>query len=506
MLDAFSEAGKPLDTATLVVEGASAHGYWRARDASELYVIALRGVLPGATVSAFANRSVAYPTRTARTVDGLDHWEVEVGGVRGTLRVPRERVHKLPAAKDAPALAERAHVKKVIPTLKDASVAGAGTTIELERPLAHAYDASTVQVNLNVVAAAQGVPVVAPIGSGDPRVPHQSFPVPSAIAAIDPEAAASPPAGAGSAAASGPQASLQVFVGGQPWTPVDSLQQAGPHDQVYTVRPNPDGTATVQFGDGRQGARLPAGRENVVASYIQGGGDAGEAAAGALIQPLDRPQLVSAVHNPTSALVPPIPGAAPLRLAAVRALDRLVTVDDYADAARAYAGVASATVDLVGSSAGRALVVTVVREPKAPKDLAERVAAALGPAAASGTPVRVVEADVVRLAARITIVGEGTRLAAQVSAALDGLAARAPGVPLFATEVLAAATALPGVVAASIDSWHRPSMLPQSGDSQLAARAHWPPGAPAPDPAELLVLDGHALELSVTAPAPIPTV
>ena len=511
VLDAFAEAGKPLDTATLVVAGDSVHGYWRARDASRLYVIALRGVSPGATVSAFANRSVAYPTRTAHTADGLDRWEVEVAGVQGTLRAPHGRVHTLPAANDAPAFAERVRVAKVIPTLGDANVAGAGTTLELEQPLARLYDASTVQVNLNVVAAAQGVPVVTPLGSGDPRVPHQSFAVPSAVAAIDPEAGASPsggagtPAGAGSSAVSGPQSSLQVFVGGQPWTRVTSLQQAGPRDQVYAVRTNPDGTATAQFGDGRHGARLPAGRENVVASYIQGGGDAGEAAAGALIQPLDRPQLVSAVHNPTSALVPPIPGAAPLRLAAVRALDRLVTADDYADAARAHAGVASATVDLVGSSAGRALVVTVAREPKAPKDLAERVATALGSAAASGTPVRVVEAHVVRLAARITIIGSGTRLAAHVSAALDGLAARAPGVALFATEVLAAATAVPGVVAANVDGWHRLSMLPESGDSQRAARAHWRPGAPAPDPAELLVLDGHALELSVTAPAPVAT-
>lgn len=50
-----------------------------------------------------------------------------------------------------------------------------------------------------------------------------------------------------------------VLISGQAWTQVSSLIGAGPHDPVYAIRTTADGAAEVQFGNGRQGRRPPAG-------------------------------------------------------------------------------------------------------------------------------------------------------------------------------------------------------------------------------------------------------
>ena len=158
-----------------------------------------------------------------------------------------------------------------------------------------------------------------------------------------------------------------MYVNGSPWTAVPSLTTAGPSDTVYVQRQNTDGSATVSFGDGVHGARLPGGQNNVVATYLQGGGPATEVAPGALLQALvDRPQLVTAVHNPLPALLPSLPPADQARLAAVRRLDRTVTLQNYEDLVLSKPGVASARVDVLAGPLGRALVISVALAPDAP--------------------------------------------------------------------------------------------------------------------------------------------
>lgn len=60
--------------------------------------------------------------------------------------------------------------------------------------------------------------------------------------------------------------SQTVYVGGQAWTEVSSLADAGPTDDVYTVD---DSTGKITFGDGTHGA-IPASGAQVTASYISG--------------------------------------------------------------------------------------------------------------------------------------------------------------------------------------------------------------------------------------------
>jgi predicted phage baseplate assembly protein len=103
----------------------------------------------------------------------------------------------------------------------------------------------------------------------------------------------------------------------------------------------------VVFGDGKYGARPATGIENIKAVYRSGIGKGGNVKAGQITLPITRPLGVKEVVNPLRASG----GAnkesrdmarrnAPL---AVMALDRLVSISDYADFARTFAGIAKAS-------------------------------------------------------------------------------------------------------------------------------------------------------------------
>ena len=64
------------------------------------------------------------------------------------------------------------------------------------------------------------------------------------------------------------------------------LRDSGPADAHYQVRPSEDGTLWIEFGDGRNGRRLPTGGNNVLITYRQGVGAAGNLPAGSLLRPV----------------------------------------------------------------------------------------------------------------------------------------------------------------------------------------------------------------------------
>lgn len=108
---------------------------------------------------------------------------------------------------------------------------------------------------------------------------------------------------------------------------------------------------TVQFGDGVNAARLPTGVENIRAEYRTGLGQRGNVASGQINQLLGAPLGVKKVINPLAARGGADPESrdlaqlhAPL---AVTAMDRLVSVQDYEDFARTYAGIGKASASLL---------------------------------------------------------------------------------------------------------------------------------------------------------------
>jgi uncharacterized phage protein gp47/JayE len=80
---------------------------------------------------------------------------------------------------------------------------------------------------------------------------------------------------------------VQVYVGQgvafTTWTYVDSLLEWGPVDQVYTVELNADGTTSIVFGDGYNGA-IPAPQQLISASYRISSGAAGNIRAGQITE------------------------------------------------------------------------------------------------------------------------------------------------------------------------------------------------------------------------------
>ncbi|HUN79651.1 MAG TPA: hypothetical protein VMU32_12055 [Solirubrobacteraceae bacterium] len=482
LADAIAAAGVTLAPAQTLVEGSAAGGGWVLRSETTVQLIALRGDGSRSWAVVSEPQVTLYPTAQFTSSGEVQRWPVLVEGREGAIHARPEQVVLVPADRAAPSFAENVVVSSVrtSPT--------AGSVLRLRQPLAHVYDPATVLVNLNVASAAQGQVVSVPIGSGDPDAIHQSFAIPSPVAAVGPTP---------SAPGAPLQSTLGIAVSGEPWRETASLESCGPEDRVYVAWHNADGTATVHFGDGVHGARLTLGHDNVVATYVQGGGPAGEVAPGALIQPLDRPPLVTAVHNPEPARLPPVATAAAGRVAAMHALDGLVTLGDYEDLALGQAEVTSAAAQLVG---GRALVVTIAASGGASARLVRSVQASLGTKTAGGLPVRVLAARVVPVQADVEVIAADASCEDGVLGELSGLGAERPGEPLRAARVLSAATAAPGVRAAAVRRWSRPGAGRASPAAIPAAGASWPADAPAPRAAELLRISPETLRVQIAKP------
>ncbi|WP_247828949.1 putative baseplate assembly protein [Arthrobacter antioxidans] len=214
--------------------------------------------------------------------------------------------------------------------------AGADTRLFFSKPLAHSYDRIGLTVYANVAAAAHGEAAAEVLGSGDASQPFQAFTLKKSPLTYRVQAGA--PNGATS--------TLQVRVDGVLWTESRSFYGHGPQEPVYTTVTAGDGSTTVRFGDGVTGRRLPTGRGNVTADYRHGLGAAGNVSAGTITTLLDRPLGLKSVLNllPAAGGAEPEPAEALRRNApnTVRTFGRIVSLRDFEDAAREYAGIAKA--------------------------------------------------------------------------------------------------------------------------------------------------------------------
>lgn len=219
--------------------------------------------------------------------------------------------------------------------LADVTHVGGHTHLMLKGGLEFSYQRPSVRVNANVAAATHGEAITEPLGSGDTRQPNQAFKL-----AKPPLTFVSAPAATGSAT------TLSVRVDDIEWKEVAALYDAGPRDEVYQTRIDDDGTTRLVFGDGLHGKRLPSGNLNVRASYRSGMGHDGEVDEETLSLLKTRPLGVRGVTNAS-----PAAGAADAETRdeaktrapqSVRTLGRVVSLTDYEDFARAFAGIGKA--------------------------------------------------------------------------------------------------------------------------------------------------------------------
>ena len=102
------------------------------------------------------------------------------------------------------------------------------------------------------------------LGSGDPLAIHQELVLSRSPLTYLAEA--------GPHSVNGYRSTLRIRVDGIEWTEVPSFYGRAPGARVFVTREDDEQKTHVRFGDGEQGARLPAGVDNVVADYRYGSG------------------------------------------------------------------------------------------------------------------------------------------------------------------------------------------------------------------------------------------
>lgn len=210
------------------------------------------------------------------------------------------------------------------------------TALLLVTPAVYSYKRDTLTIYGNVVKGTHGETTNETLGSGDGSQAMQSFVLKQPPLTFVP-----------APTAEGVESTLQVYVNNVEWHEADSLAGLEPRDRKFTTKTDDADNTTVIFGNGKEGARLPTGVLNVNATYRRGIGKGGNVRADQISLLQTKPLGVKSVINPQRASG----GAdredrdqarenAPL---AVMALDRLVSVQDYSDFTRTFAGIAKAS-------------------------------------------------------------------------------------------------------------------------------------------------------------------
>jgi hypothetical protein len=357
-----------------------------------------------------------------------------------------------------------------------------GFSLTLRTPLQHNYNRESLKIFANVARATHGDTRKEVLGSANANQSHQQFALRQGPLTFTP-----------APTATGGQSTLKVRVNDILWDEVPTLNGLTPRDRVFTAHEGPDGKMIVQFGDGQSGARPPSGDENISATYRVGLGTAGNVKTDQLRVLLTRPLGVRGVSNPQ----PSAGGAdredvADARQNAPRTvltLDRIVSLRDYEDFARAFGSVAKARADWLRDGTRGIVYVSVVgaHGSKMDEDSLKRLRLAVNDARDPAQNVRVetTAAKLFKIAVRL-VVSRGYRdevVLEDARAALClafGLKGRDFGQDVTESDVLGLLQLVNGVEAANFEK-------PFPNGRLTAALAQWEGGDI--KPAELLMLD-----------------
>jgi predicted phage baseplate assembly protein len=308
---------------------------------------------------------------------------------------------------------------------------------------------------------------------------------------------------------SGAESTLQVRVNDILWHEVPTLYGRNSDEPVYVTRTDDDSKTTIQFGDGKTGSRLPTGQENITATYRQGIGLAGMVKAGKLSLLMTRPLGVKGVNNPLDAIGAQNPESlsearrnSPLT---VLTLDRIVSLQDYEDFARAFSGIAKALATWTWTGQVRGVFLTVAGYNATPvpekSPTYEKLLAAMQKAGDPYISLRVQSylPAPFRIAAKVKVDPDyvAEKVLANVRSSLlsyfsfDG---RNLGQPVTKSEAIAQIQSIPGVVAVDLDKLYRVGEAAILNDRLIAASPQ--PGADGTiTPAELLTLEPDLLDV-----------
>lgn len=264
-----------------------------------------------------------------------------------------DEVTYTPALDDDDSIAELATLHELH------SVGGQPATLIFETALENIFDRNTVKIYGNVASVSHGETRQEILGSGDGAQSLQSFTLKNKPLTYIP-----------SVRSSGSETTLRVRVNDVLWKESDTLYEARNKDQVMVTRHADDGSVTVQFGDGQSGSRLPTGVENVSAEYRVGIGLEGQVRAGQLSLLLQAPLGVKSVVGPLPAAGAADPESrddarqnAPIP---ILAMGRVVSLSDFENFARAFAGIGKAQADWIWNGRRRFVHLTVASQDGSP--------------------------------------------------------------------------------------------------------------------------------------------
>jgi predicted phage baseplate assembly protein len=342
----------------------------------------------------------------------------------------------------------------------DQSIAGdtTHTTLLLATNTAYSYKRDqNLTIYCNVVKATNGGTKNETLGDGDGSQALQSFtlkqPPLTFVAAPNP---------------SGVDSTLQVYVNNVQWHEVDTLAGLGPKARAFVTETDDSDNTTVIFGNGEQGARLPTGVQNIVSVYRSGIGQPGNVDAQQISLLQTRPLGVKSVINPLGASggadrenIDQARGNTPL---AVLALDRLVSVEDYASFSRTFAGIGKAASTRISDGRRELVEITIAGADDAPidttSDLYQNLLLALVSLGDPALPVQVDLRELVVLTTSVNIkiqpdyqwdpVSQAVR-----AAMLDafGFEKRSLGQPALLCELIALIQNVPGVAYLDVDAF-----------------------------------------------------
>jgi hypothetical protein len=430
----------------------------------------------------------AFPPATDTATSNLLWSVLTVTGQPGTLSVPTGSFTLQPSASSDPVAGEAA----VLSNVAVQNAQGATTALTFNAALTRIYDAPTVTVNANAVEATHGETTQEILGSGDASNPALEF-----------QLKQSPLTYVSASTATGIQSTLQVRVNNLLWSEVANFLNSAPADRAYVTIPNSAAGPTVEFGNGANGALTPTGQSNIQAQYRKGIGLAGMVAPGQLTQPLDRPQGLQSVTNPSAATGGADPASpADARLSAplpTLTLDRVVSLEDYQNFTLNFGGIALALASWTWFGTTRGIFLTVAGEGgsvlNSNDNVVQNLVLALQTYGLPYMPVQVVSYEPVlfEIAMQVKVDSptyDPTLVVAQVWQSLSAAFAfgqMQPGQSVAASYAVQLAQQVPGVIAVNLTALNR-SGDPPGVQYILCASGPQPTLSP-PAGAEILLLD-----------------
>jgi hypothetical protein len=325
-------------------------------------------------------------------------------------------------------------------------------------PAPSAGFASPIEVFFNLFPVSRGKTVPSEtLGSGNPMIAGQDF-----VLSKSPVTYFNDPA---SVSGDNFSSTVAISVNGVRWKEVRSFYGQPPGAQVYLLREDDQARTHAVFGDGINGARLPTGVGNVVASYRYGAGGTAPA-----------PETLTSVLTPTPGLkgvrnpLAPTGGAeadSPARLRAlapqsVLTFNRAVSIDDYETIAATGGGVTQAVASFAFDPLSQRPMVTlwVAGDDGAVASAAK----ALAGAGATMRNVKISRATAVVAWVSLTYLRDERYDDAVVKAALQaalldpdsgllGVNVLGIGQAIYESQISAACLAVPGVTAIQDLQW-----------------------------------------------------